>query len=455
MTPFDLKSEEIVLGSIMIEAKSFQETEGVITENDFYRSSHAVIFRALKILCQRDSPTNVPELVQQLREMGLLEAVGGPATVTDILVGTPTAFYCGYHAKKIAEYSLRRRLADACKEIACVSSDLTIPATEVLDGAERKIFALSSTHVSDSVVHIKDAVRETVNHLDLRHGMTGLTGIASGWHKLDEILLGFQPKDLIIVACRPSVGKTSFALGAARHAALVQKKSVLLFSLEMSTRQLTARFLSAEARIDGQKINGNRMDDNDWSRITSASARLSEASLYLDDTAALKALEIKAKARRIKAQHGKLDLVIIDYLQIMGTPERVESRERAVSEISRNLKAMAKELDCPVIALSQLNRSIESRAEKRPMMSDLRESGAIEQDADVIIFIHRDTMDGAVNEASTAEFIVGKNRNGPRDSVKVSWVGRYTSFENLSGAYSGSIHSGGAISPSGHRDDDD
>lgn len=453
MTPYDLKSEEIVLGSIILDAKSFQETEGVITEQDFFRPSHAAIFRALKLLCDASSPTNTTELVQKLGEMGLLQSVGGASTIADILTSTPTAFHCQYHAKKVAEHALRRKLTDACKEIANASQDLNIPTLDLLDEAEKKIFSLSTTHVTDSVVHIKDAVRSTVTRLDERHGKTGITGVGSGWTKLDELLLGFQPKDLIIVACRPSVGKTSFALGVARHAALKLKKTVLFFSLEMSKEQLTERFLSAEARIDSQKIKSNRMDDLDWRKLTEASGRLSEASLYMDDTAALKALEIKAKARRIKAQHGKLDLVVIDYLQIMGTPERVESRERAVSEISRNLKAMAKEMDCPVIALSQLNRSIETRTEKRPVMSDIRESGAIEQDADVIIFIHRDTQEGA---ESTAEFIIGKNRNGPRDSVKVTWLGRYTSFENYSGSTQSGPTSGGTSSwqrAPGYKDD--
>jgi replicative DNA helicase len=242
--------------------------------------------------------------------------------------------------------------------------------------------------------------------------------------------LGFQRSDLIIVACRPSMGKTSFALGVAKFAAVSSKDPVLFFSLEMSKEQIVTRLLSAQAKVDSGRIRSGDLTDQDWTRIVKAAGDLAEAPIFIDDTPALTSLEIRAKARRLKAQlNGKLGLIVVDYLQIMGSPKYAESREKAISDISRSLKALGKELDIPVIALSQLNRSIEQRENKRPMMSDLRESGAIEQDADLIIFIHRDAVETQMPE-HPAELIIGKNRNGPRDTVKVSWVGRYTSFEN-------------------------
>jgi len=259
-----------------------------------------------------------------------------------------------------------------------------------------------------------------------------MTGVPSGYFDLDKLLLGFQRSDLVIVACRPSMGKTSFSLGAVRHAAVVAKVPVVFFSLEMAKEQIVTRLLAAEAKVDSQRIRTGKLNEQDWARLTRAAGELSEAKIYIDDTPALSVLEMRGKARRLKAELGDVGLIIVDYLQIMGTNKNMQSRENAISEISRSLKALAKELNAPVIALSQLNRNIDLRTDKRPMMADLRESGAIEQDADIIIFIHREEVDNLQpNAASVAEFIVGKHRNGPRGTVKVAWLGQYASFENL------------------------
>ena len=304
---------------------------------------------------------------------------------------------------------------------------------ELLDYAEKQIFSLTSSKRAGALTPIRDIVRSAFVELEHRfENQDTMTGVASGYIELDKFTSGFQPSDLIIVACRPSMGKTSFALGATRHAAVHVKCPVLFFSLEMSKEQIVTRLLSAEAKVDQTRIRTGKLTEQDWAKLTRAAGMLSEAQIYIDDTPALTALEVRGKARRLKAELGNLGLIVVDYLQIMGAAKNSESREKAISDISRSLKALAKELHVPVIALSQLNRNIDLRQDKRPMMADLRESGAIEQDADIIVFIHREDVENQQpGAASIAEFIIGKHRNGPRGTVKVAWVGQYATFENL------------------------
>ncbi len=431
--PQNLEAEQSVLGGILIDNQTFHRIEDIIDTDDFYRPANGKIFAAMKELSVRNEPVDVVTLTAKMKEMGIYEEVGGAAYLADLLERVPTAINAEYHARLVVDHSMKRRLVSTSTEIGRRGMDPGENTDELLDFAEKSIFSLTSNKKTKGVAPVRDIVRGAIKELEYRFEHQGmLTGIASGFTDLDKMTLGFQRSDLIIVACRPSMGKTSFALGVARHAAVETKQSVLFFSLEMSKEQIVTRLLAAEAKVDSGRIRSGALTDQDWTKMIRAAGSLSEAPVYIDDTPSLTAMEIRAKARRLKAQlNNKLGCVIVDYLQIMGSPKGFESREKAISDISRSLKALGKELDVPVIALSQLNRSIETRQDKRPMMSDLRESGAIEQDADLIIFIHREMVEAPSNQASPAEFIIGKNRNGPRDSVKVAWLGQFTSFENL------------------------
>ncbi len=431
--PNNLEAETSVLGGILIDNQMYQKLEDVIEPEDFYRPANSKMFRAMRELAVRNEPVDTVTLTMKMKEMGVFEECGGAAFIADILERVPTAINAEYHAKLVADQAIKRRLVSACTELGQRGMEPGEITEELLDYAEQTIFGLTSSRKTKSILAIRDIVKPAFQELEYRFAHRGeLTGIPSGFDGLDRQTNGFQRSDLIVIACRPSIGKTSFSLGLARHAATKKKLPVLFFSLEMSKEQIVTRLLAAEAKVDSTKIRSGDLADQDWSKLTRAAGILADAPLFIDDTAALTVLEMRAKARRLKSQQGDLGMIIVDYLQIMGTPKYSESREKAISEISRSLKALAKELNVPVIALSQLNRGIESRQEKRPMMSDIRESGAIEQDADVIIFIHRDNADqqGSLN-ASPATLIVGKNRNGPREDVQVTWLGQYTSFENM------------------------
>lgn len=430
--PHNSEAETSVLGGILIDNQMYAKLEDQIEPEDFYRPANAKIFHAMRELATRNEPIDIVTLTVKMKELGVFEECGGAAYLADILERVPTAINSEYHAKLVAEQAVKRRLVSACTELGQRGMDQSEVTEQLLDDAEKTIFGLTSSRKTKSVVHLRDIIKPAFHELEYRFAHRGeLTGVPSGFDGLDKQTFGFQKSDLIIVACRPSVGKTSFSLGVSRHAATRKKLPVLFFSLEMSKEQIVTRLLAAEAKVDSTKIRSGELADQDWQKLTRAAGVLTDAPLYIDDTPSLGVMEMRAKARRLKSQAGDLGLIIVDYLQIMGTPKGSENREKAISEISRSLKALAKELQVPVLALSQLNRSIESRQEKRPMMSDIRESGAIEQDADVIIFIHRENTEASTREASPATLIVGKNRNGPREDVPVVWLGQYTSFENL------------------------
>ncbi len=436
--PHNNEAETSVLGGILLDNQIYQKLEDVLEPDDFYRPANAKIFHSMRELSSRNEPIDIVTLTVKMKELGLFEECGGAAYLADILERVPTAINAEYHAKLVADQAIKRRLVSACTDLGQRGMDQSEQTEELLDHAEKTIFGLTSSRKTKSVVHLRDIIKPAFHELEYRFAHRGeLTGVPTGFDALDKQTYGFQKSDLIIVACRPSVGKTSFALGVSRHAATRKKLPVLFFSLEMSKEQIVTRLLAAEAKVDSTKIRSGELADQDWQKLTRAAGVLTDAPLFIDDTPSLSVLEMRAKARRLKSQHGDLGLIIVDYLQIMGTPKGSESREKAISEISRSLKSLAKELQVPVLALSQLNRSIESRTEKRPMMSDIRESGAIEQDADVIIFIHRENTEASTKEASPATLIVGKNRNGPREDVPVVWLGQYTSFENLAAPPSG------------------
>jgi len=431
--PQNIDAEQSVLGGILIDNQAFHKVVDILNVDDFYRPAHSKIFTAMCELSSKGSPIDVITLTAKMKEMDLFEEIGGSAYFAELLERVPTAVNVEYHAKLVTDQAVKRRLVSTCNTIGAKGLEPGETTEELLDYAEKEIFALtSSKRAGRNMAPVREIVRGAFIELEKRfENQDSITGVPSGWFELDKMLAGFQKSDMVIVACRPSVGKTSFALGATRYAAIHTKAPIVFFSLEMSKEQIVTRLLAAEAKVDAQRIRTGKLTEQDWARLTRAAGQLSECQIYIDDTPSLTALEMRGKARRLKAELGTVGMIIVDYLQIMGTKNNV-SRENAISEISRSLKALAKELDAPVIALSQLNRSVEQRQDKRPMMSDLRESGAIEQDADVIIFIHRDEVENLQpNAASVAEFIVGKHRNGPRGSVKVAWLGQYASFENL------------------------
>jgi len=433
LPPHNVEAEQSVLGGILIDNQTFHKVIDMLSPDDFYRPANGKIFAAMCELASKSQPMDAVTLPAMMKQLGTYEEIGGAAYLAELLETVPTAIHSEYHAKLVADQAVKRRLVSTCTEIGNRGLDPGETTAELLDYAEKQIFGLTSGKNLRGMTHVRDVVRNAFIQLEERFENQGqLTGVPSGYDELDKLTCGFQRADLIIVACRPSVGKTSFALGVTRHAAVRAGKPVAFFSLEMSREQIVTRLLAAEAKVDSQNIRTGRLAEQDWGRLTRAAGMLSEAQVYVDDTPALTVLEMRGKARRMKAEIGELGLIVVDYLQIMGTSKQAQNRENAISEISRNLKALAKELNVPVIALSQVNRNIDLRPDKRPMMADLRESGAIEQDADVIIFLHREDAEQQTgSNATIAEFIVGKNRNGPRDTVKVAWLGKYTSFENL------------------------
>jgi replicative DNA helicase len=434
--PQNLEAEQSVLGGVLIDNQTFHRIIDTISPDDFYRPANGKIFGAMCELASKSEPIDVVTLSSKLKQIGAYEEVGGASYLAELLEKVPTAIHSEYHAKLVSEQAIKRRLVSTCNEIGNRGLDPTETTEELLDFAEKEIFGLTSSKQKRSMAPIRDIVRGAFVELEQRfENQSAITGVPSGYIELDKLTAGFQKSDLIIVACRPSVGKTSFSLGVTRHAAVHAKAPIAFFSLEMSKEQIVTRLLAAEAKVDQQRLRTGKLLDQDWSRLTRAAGGLSEASIYVDDTPALTVLEMRGKCRRLKAELGNLGLIVVDYLQIMGTSKFAQSRENAISEISRSLKALAKELNAPVIALSQVNRNIDLRTDKRPMMADLRESGAIEQDADVIIFLHReDAENPQPHQASVAEFIIGKHRNGPRGTVKVAWLGQYACFENLAAA---------------------
>ncbi len=434
LPPQNLDAEQSVLGGILIDNQVFFKVIDLITADDFYRPANGKIYAAMVELATKSEPVDILTLTSKMKAMEVYEETGGAGYLAELLEKVPTAVNAEYHAKLVADQAIKRRLVSTCTDISQRGFEPSETTAELLDHAEKSIFALTSSKRSGAIVPIKTIVKSAFEALEKRYEMQGaLTGVPSGFLGLDTVTQGFQKSDLIIVACRPGMGKTSFALGVARHAAVQAKAPVMFFSLEMSKEQIVTRLLAAESKVDSTRIRTGRLTESDWQRLARSAGLLSEALIFIDDSPGVNVLEIRGKARRLKAELGQLGIIVVDYLQLMGSSKTAESRQNAIAEISRSLKALARELDVPIIALSQLNRNIEQRENKKPMMADIRDSGSIEQDADIIIFIHREEIDSPnqPNAASVAEFIIGKHRNGPRDTIKVAWLGQYTSFENL------------------------
>lgn len=432
--PHSIEAEQAVLGGIFLDKDAWDKIAELVHEEDFYRKDHRIIFRAISQLSNDGDPTDIVTVAEWLENHQLLDEAGGMRNLAALAENTPSASNINAYGDIVRKRSILRQLVSATSDINdTVFNPQGRNSEEILDHAEQTIFEIAEKQGKGLRKYkgIKELLVGALDRIDeLFQLKNPITGVPTGYDDFDNKTAGLQPSDLIIIAGRPSMGKTAFAINIAEHVAIKEKLSVAVFSMEMPSEQLAIRMIGSLSRINQQKIRTGTLEDEDWPRLTSTVGIMQDANLFIDDTPALTPAELRARSRRISRDHG-LDLIIIDYLQLMQVAGSTENRATEISEISRSLKAMAKELKVPVIALSQLNRSLEQRPNKRPVMSDLRESGAIEQDADVILFIYRDEV---YNEESPdkgmAEIIIGKQRNGPIGLVKLAFRGQYTRFEN-------------------------
>jgi len=433
--PQNLEAEQSVLGSILLKGKSFHDVTEIISANDFYKNNHALIFKAMIRLFENSQPLDLLTVTNYLKDHNQLEDVGSAAYLATLTSIVPVTANIQTYANIIRQKSILRKLIQINTEVAIRCYDEQGDIDTLVDEAEQAIFDITGSNSDRNFAPLKDVITgafEAVEELYKRKEL--VTGVPTGYSGIDKLTAGLQPSDLIILAGRPSMGKTALAMNIAQHAALVEKIGVGIFSLEMSKEQLATRLLCSVGRIDSQHIRTGKMDDEDWPRLTRAVGMLTDAPIYIDDTPALSILEMRAKIRRLASKHD-ISLILVDYLQLMRGRANIENRTQEISEISRSLKAIAKEYSVPVLALSQLNRGLESRSDKRPMMADLRESGAIEQDADVICFIYRDEVYNRSDDnpdKGIAEIIIGKQRNGPTGVVKLHFLSEFTMFENMS-----------------------
>jgi replicative DNA helicase len=421
-----------VLGAVLVDNAAFNSAAELLTRDDFHREGHRRIFDAMAALAERSQPIDTVTLKDELSRGSALEAAGGADYLAGLLDGLPRLTNVEHWARIIKEKAVLRNLIHAGNRIVHSAYEAEDEAAVLLDRAEKSIFDIAERRIRQGFVEIREIVKESFRTIDqLSQSRELVTGIPTGFVDLDEMTSGLQKGDLIIVAARPAMGKTSFCLNVAQHASLKAGETVGVFSLEMSKEQLVLRMLCADARVDSHRLRTGNLQEKDWSRLARAYADLSAARIFIDDSATLTPLEMRAKCRRLKAEHG-LGLVIVDYLQLVSGGGRVENRQQEISSISRSLKGLAKEISCPVIALSQLSRAPEARTDKRPQLSDLRESGAIEQDADIVMFIYREEEHKPTDEnRGIAEIIVGKQRNGPTGSRKLAFIKEFTRFENL------------------------
>jgi len=432
--PHSIEAEQSLLGGLMLDHQSWDKIADVISEHDFYRRDHQLIFAAIASLAENANPSDVVTVSECLDNRGELEQAGGLEYIASLANETPGAANARSYAKILRERSMLRLLITAGNEIsgAAFSNDGRT-ASEIVDEAERLVFdiAESGSRGRSGFKALRHILPEAVDRIDVLHQSDGdITGVSTGFSEFDKLTAGLQPGELIIIAGRPSMGKTTLAINIAENAAIGSKVPTAIFSMEMPSQQLAFRMISSLGRVDQTHLRTGRFPDEDWSRINTAVQLMSEAPIFIDDTPSLSPTEIRARARRLQREHG-LGLIVIDYLQLMAVPGSKENRATEISEISRSLKALAKELSLPVIALSQLNRSVEQRTDKRPVMSDLRESGAIEQDADIILFIYREEVyNQDTPRKGIADIAIAKQRNGPIGDFPLTFVGRYTKFEN-------------------------
>jgi len=432
--PHNLQAEESLLGAMLLSKDAIAAASEVgLKPDDFYKPAHGHIYDAVTSLAVAGEPADPVTVSEELNRAGLLQLIGGPSTLVSLQATTPSTTGAGRYAKIVEEHALLRRMIWVAGEIVEGAYALPEDVTKLIDEAEAKVFQVAERRVTDTMGELGDLLDESLNRLaELFERGDTITGVPTGFLDLDELLAGLQPSSLVVVGARPAMGKTSFALGMATSAALESQRPVLIFSLEMSQLELSTRILCAEARVDSTKVRSGKLAQSDWEKLHNAVGRLASAPIFIDDNAATTIMDIRAKSRRLKARVGDLGLVIIDYVQLMTGRGAAENRQVEVSEISRNLKILARELECPVVALAQLNRQLEQRADKRPMLSDLRESGALEQDADVVLFLYRDEVyDPESPDRGLAEVLVAKHRSGPTGRVRLAWLDQYTKFANM------------------------
>jgi replicative DNA helicase len=430
--PQNLEAEMSLLGSMLIAQDVIPSVAEIVKVEDFYREAHQKIFQAIVSLYARGEPADPITTAEELNTMGVLDEIGEKSYLHTLISGVPTAANAKYYAEIIERNAILRSLIKVGTEVASLGYQAPEDIELTIDKAESLIFGISQKRISEKFVLIKELLTESFEQIEkLYEKRTHVTGISTGFVELDEITSGLHPSDLIIIASRPSMGKTSFALGIASNVALQHKVPVAVFSLEMSRQQLAQRLMCAEARVDAQSLRTGNLKEEDWPKLSSAVGKLAEASIYIDDTANITIMEVRAKARRLMARQ-KLGLIIVDYLQLMQGNGRSENRQQEISEISRALKILGRELNVPIIAISQLSRAVEQRQDKRPLLSDLRESGAIEQDADLVAFIYRDEYyHRDSDDKGIAEIIISKHRNGPTGIIRLAFLEHYTKFANL------------------------
>lgn len=430
--PHNIEAEQAVLGAMLLDKEAIAAAAEILSGEEFYKESHKLLFQTIVEIFNKDEPVDIVTLVDVLKSRGHLEVVGGVSYISSLAASVPTTTNVKYYAKIVEEKSVLRRLIFASSGIIekCYTDQEKVE--EVLGAAEKSIFDISQKKGHQDFEHLSSIITRSFDEFERLYKNKGqITGIPSGFTDLDRKTSGFQKSDFILIAARPSMGKTAFALNIALHAALRAGKSVAIFSLEMSKEQLVYRMLCSEANVDMLKLRTGDLEEDDWMRLGRAAGPMSNANIFIDDTPGISVVEMRSKCRRLKIERG-LDLILIDYLQLMTGSGRTDNRQQEVSEISRSLKGLAKEMEAPVISLSQLSRAPEARADHRPILSDLRESGSIEQDADIVMFLYRDEYyNKETDKKGIAEAIIAKQRNGPTGTTELAWLGQYTKFGNL------------------------
>jgi replicative DNA helicase len=432
LPPYNLEAEQAVLGSMMIDKEAVYIALEILEAEDFYKEAHQLLFTTIVNLEAKAEPVDMVTLTEELHRQNSVEKIGGVGYIAEVANVVPTAANARHYAEIVAEKAILRKLIRVSTNIANRCYEDQEETCDLLDSAEKMILEIADNRNFSGLVPLKKVLSDTLEKIEFMAGNKGnITGIPSFYNDLDSMTSGWQPSDLIILAARPAMGKTSFGLNIAQNAAIKGKKPVAIFSLEMSKEQLVQRMMSSEAMIDQHKLRTGRLQDEEWVRLTKASQPLSTAEIFIDDTPAISVLELRAKARRLKVEKG-LGLIIIDYLQLMQVGKRSENRQQEISEISRSLKALARELNVPIMALSQLSRAVEQTQDKRPALSHLRESGALEQDADLVMFIYREDYYNPESEKpGIAEIIIAKHRNGPTGSVELGFIKEFTKFVNI------------------------
>ena len=434
--PQNLEAEEAVLGAMLLSPGAIAAVGEILSAGDFYRESHGIIYKTAIALYSRGEPVDWVTVVDELEKRGDLEAAGGKARVAELAVSVPATANAAHYARIVREMGVLRGLINVGGEVARLGWERPGETEELLDRAEQAIFKLSQTRVTSEFSHIELLLKESFERITaLYEAGAEVTGVPAGFRDLDRLTSGFQPGNLVVVAARPSMGKSALGLCIAANLGVRHETPVALFTLEMSKSEVTQRLMCSEAKVESQRLRTGKLAPDDWPRLTAACDKLAKAPIYVDDTGSITMMEIRSKARRLKSREPKLGLIVVDYMQLMTSGATAENRVQEVSQISRSLKQLARDLDVPILALSQLSRAVEQRHDKRPILSDLRESGSIEQDADLVVFIYRDEYyNDESDQQGIAEVILAKHRNGPTDSIKLSFLKRYAKFADLAAA---------------------